>query len=344
MTTIVLLWLCSLFGCLFVLGTVVGSFLNVVIYRLPLGKNLFWPSSRCGRCLTAIALWDNIPLLSYWILRGRCRFCTAPFSLRYFAVELTTGLLFVLLYLVEIAFNVHAVPAWRDGGLWYLEAGQFPPGSWEFFTGHAILTMFVLVSGFHVFERGSLPRALPITAAVLGLGWSALLNPFSGILPWRVDSVPASHEWGTSPHPVLGFTIGLAGLLVGPTLLRLVNALHRVTSGREAFGPTPPAVLLLTGAFLGWQITIIALAVATGVTLAWRTIRRDLPRRFSLLLLGCLVVCWLAWRIVGAIVQPWFVEPFWVGLFLFMLTGGLCGIGLAPEVIPRSVVVSQKVD
>jgi leader peptidase (prepilin peptidase)/N-methyltransferase len=78
----------------FAFGLAIGSFLNVVIYRLPRGESLRRPSSRCPHCGRAVAPWDNVPLLAYLWLRGRCRRCRAPISIRYPAVELLTGLIF----------------------------------------------------------------------------------------------------------------------------------------------------------------------------------------------------------------------------------------------------------
>jgi leader peptidase (prepilin peptidase)/N-methyltransferase len=77
------------------LGLAIGSFLNVVIHRLPRGESLVLPGSRCPGCRQPIAPWDNIPVLSYLWLRGRCRHCQAGISLRYPAIELLTGLLFL---------------------------------------------------------------------------------------------------------------------------------------------------------------------------------------------------------------------------------------------------------
>jgi leader peptidase (prepilin peptidase) / N-methyltransferase len=79
-------------------GLIVGSFLNVVIYRLPQKQSIVTPGSRCRICFTPIRPLDNIPLLSFLILRGRCRFCKGPISVRYPAIEFVTGLLFILLY------------------------------------------------------------------------------------------------------------------------------------------------------------------------------------------------------------------------------------------------------
>ena len=72
----------------FVLGACLGSFLNVVFYRYPLGKSVVYPGSACPRCGRAIAFYDNIPILSWWLLRGKCRHCKAPFSARYWLLEL----------------------------------------------------------------------------------------------------------------------------------------------------------------------------------------------------------------------------------------------------------------
>ena len=81
----------------FLFGAVVGSFLNVCIYRLPQKESIISPPSHCRACKTPIVWHDNIPLLGYLLLRGRCRFCGARFSFRYFLVELLTALLAVAL-------------------------------------------------------------------------------------------------------------------------------------------------------------------------------------------------------------------------------------------------------
>jgi leader peptidase (prepilin peptidase)/N-methyltransferase len=82
----------------FALGLVVGSFLNVVIHRIPRGESIVRPRSHCPSCRATIAAFDNVPLLSWLWLRGRCRRCAAPISLRYPAVELLTGAVFASLF------------------------------------------------------------------------------------------------------------------------------------------------------------------------------------------------------------------------------------------------------
>src|SRR5688500_3892673 len=110
-------------AAVFLVGAAVGSFLNVCIYRLPLEKSILWPrESRCGHCLQPVRWRDNIPLLSYWLLGGRCRSCGQGFSPRYFFVELLTALGLVGLFYLEVELNVHRLdpivlgPARFDAG------------------------------------------------------------------------------------------------------------------------------------------------------------------------------------------------------------------------------------
>ena len=76
-----------------VFGLCIGSFLNVCIYRLPQSKSVLFPGSMCGKCGVPIRFYDNIPVLSYFLLRGKCRNCGVPFSIRYPLVEILTGLM-----------------------------------------------------------------------------------------------------------------------------------------------------------------------------------------------------------------------------------------------------------
>src|SRR5918998_1803544 len=84
-----------------VLGAVLGSFLNVVIHRVPLGESLVSPGSRCPACGTPVAPYDNVPVVSWLLLRGRCRNCGAPISPRYPLVELATALAFAAVVAVR---------------------------------------------------------------------------------------------------------------------------------------------------------------------------------------------------------------------------------------------------
>ena len=89
----------------FIVGTVVGSFLNVCIYRIPWEKSVIWPGSRCPMCSNPIAVRDNVPVLGWLALRGECRNCGAPISMRYPLVELLVGLLFLAAYYVDVVLG-----------------------------------------------------------------------------------------------------------------------------------------------------------------------------------------------------------------------------------------------
>lgn len=93
---------------IFILGLIIGSFLNVVICRLPYGKSVVWPASFCPACGEKLKVWDLVPVLSYVWLKGRCRYCREKIPLTYPAVELLTGILFLLAY-IEYGFSLHTL-------------------------------------------------------------------------------------------------------------------------------------------------------------------------------------------------------------------------------------------
>jgi leader peptidase (prepilin peptidase)/N-methyltransferase len=91
-----------------VLGLSIGSFLNVLIYRIPKGESIVYPSSHCPKCRVKLRVWHNVPILSYLFLRGKCAFCNSKISIQYPVVEGATGVLFVLFYL-KLGFTVEAL-------------------------------------------------------------------------------------------------------------------------------------------------------------------------------------------------------------------------------------------
>ncbi len=84
---------------IFIFGTMIGSFLNVVIYRIPKGESIVFPSSKCQSCQTPLKWWHNIPIFSWLFLRGKCYFCHEKISVQYPVVEFLTGIIFAVLYL-----------------------------------------------------------------------------------------------------------------------------------------------------------------------------------------------------------------------------------------------------
>lgn len=148
------LWVTVLFsGLCFVTGLAVGSFLNVCIWRLPRGQSIVRPRSRCPRCGQGIAAGDNIPLVSYLLLRGRCRHCKAPISPRYPVVETLTGTLAVICFL---AFGPTAQAA-------------------VLFVLFCLLVVVSLVD----LDRMVIPDKVTLPGIALGLALNALLSPRS---------------------------------------------------------------------------------------------------------------------------------------------------------------------
>ncbi|PID40072.1 MAG: prepilin peptidase [Proteobacteria bacterium] len=94
----------------FIFGACIGSFLNVCIYRIPASVSIVHPGSSCPRCRTMLAFYDNIPIISYLLLLGKCRTCKAPISIRYPLVEMTTGL-FAMACTMVFGLSVHALAA-----------------------------------------------------------------------------------------------------------------------------------------------------------------------------------------------------------------------------------------
>ncbi len=126
-----------------VLGAILGSFLNVVIYRLPRHESLVTPRSRCPHCGTPIAAWDNIPVLSYLLLRGRCRHCRRPIAWRYPVVEAAAAVLLVAVWL-------------RAGSLLHFLAG-------------GLFALLMLAIFFIDLDHQIVPNALSYPGLVLGL-------------------------------------------------------------------------------------------------------------------------------------------------------------------------------
>lgn len=146
-------------------GLMTGSFLTVVAHRVPRGESIVAPRSRCTACGTQIAAYDNVPVLSWLVLRGRARCCGAAIPARYPLTELVTGLLFAATVLV----------LWDDGG--------------EIALGLVFLATLVAVTLTDL-ERKIIPNRILLVAALLGLVLAAIFDP--GSLPGRVAAAAAA--------------------------------------------------------------------------------------------------------------------------------------------------------
>ena len=147
------LWFYLVFA--FVFGSCIGSFLNVVIYRLPRDKSLVYPPSMCPGCEGPIRFYDNIPVLSWLFLRGRCRNCKMPITPRYMIVEFITGLLFVAVFILYFVYGENRFELADKIGL---EA--FHAGGWFFYLIHVTLLSALLAASVIDLELWVIPLTL----------------------------------------------------------------------------------------------------------------------------------------------------------------------------------------
>jgi leader peptidase (prepilin peptidase) / N-methyltransferase len=211
----------------FLLGLVIGSFLNVCILRIPAEKSIVLPSSSCPKCGEAIAGYDNIPVLSWLILGGKCRKCKVKISAMYPAVELLTGLLFLGCYLV-FGFTVEAL-------------------KWATFS--ALLVVLTITD----LRERILPDAVNFFGLGAGLLFSFFTNPLDGTALWLSDRMFAFPP----PAPALSFVDALLGAAAGSGLLWVVSVGYFRLRGREGMGLGDVKMMAAVGAFLGLKRTMM---------------------------------------------------------------------------------------
>jgi leader peptidase (prepilin peptidase)/N-methyltransferase len=323
----------------FLFGCAVGSFLNVCAYRIPYEKSIFWPGSHCGHCFQPVRWYDNIPLVSYWLLRGRCRVCGARFSVRYFLVELGTGLAFAGLFYLEVVRNVLKIP------VPLVNAGVVSLEGWLLFGYHAALISFLLVASLTDLDHMEIPLAVTVTGTLVGLVGSALLpwpypDPANlvppppppappglagqamrhlppGIYPWPVwFPLP---EWLPPGSWQLGLATGLAGAVAGTVVLRAVRFLFGLGRGLEGLGLGDADLMMMAGSFLGWQPVLVSffVGVAPGLVFGVAQLFRkgDRPLPFGPALAIGVVLTLLFWPVLGPFVRVYFFDSLMLTVF-----------------------------
>ncbi len=312
------------FVAVFLVGLLVGSFLNLCAIRLPYERPLFWPGPRCDSCRQPIRLVDRLPVLGYLLLGGRCRTCTQRISWRYPVVELFTAGVFVALF----AFASGAIEA-PGGRRWQLPPTSNPWATLTVFCHHAVLVCFLTVASLCDLEDMEIPLPLTVWGTLLGLLFSAVFAwPYPGIPPAPALGPPRFHfeqsvyawpPWWPLPTWLApgtwqaGLATGLAGALAGMVLLRGVRFLFGLGRGLEGMGVGDADLMMMAGAFIGWQPVVLAFFVAVFPGLFFAIINvvrgkgQALPFGPSLALGVVLTV--LAWPTLGPHVQPVFFDP-----------------------------------
>ena len=237
-----------------ILGLLVGSFLNVVIYRVPEGLNRNWklqakqmldlpleqgegerfnilmPPSHCPSCKAAIKPWQNIPVLSYVLLKGQCKHCHAAISLRYPLVELLTGLVF-------------AVCAWKFGVTWTALAAMV-------FSAYLVAMIFIDA------DTQLLPDQL-----TLPLMWGGIV--------FHLDAYLLQADWG-----ITTLVDSLLGAIVGYMSLWSIFQLFKLVTGKEGMGYGDFKLLAALGAWLGISVLPIIIIMSAVVGLIFAIIMK----------------------------------------------------------------------
>ena len=255
----------------FLFGLCLGSFLNVCIHRLPKGESVVRPRSRCPRCGRPIAAYDNVPLVSYLLLGGRCRACRARISPVYPVVEAATGVTLLAIY-------------WRYG----LSSAGFKAA----LLGAALLVLF-----FTDLRERLLPDRVTLPGIVVGFllafwvpaedGTAALLGRAAGAGPL---------------HPlVLSVADALLGALLGAGLLFVLGEVWYRVRGVEALGFGDVKMMAMVGLFLGVKLTVLTLLLGSllgsllgglYILLAGKSARYELPLGTFLAFGGWVALLW----------------------------------------------------
>ncbi len=203
----------------FLLGTLFGSFANVCIVRLPAGMSIVRPPSHCFACQAPVRWYDNLPIISYFVLRGRCRHCGAGYSPRYMLVEAATGLLF-------------AATWWLC--MFALRAEEPFPTRAARFAIYALFELVLVVITFIDLDHKLILDVITFPAIPVFFGFALLL----GDRPW----------WDSAIGVALGYGI-----------VRLIADGYYFLTRREGMGYGDGKLLALIGALLGWQAVVFAL-------------------------------------------------------------------------------------
>ena len=212
---------------LFILGAIVGSFLNVCIVRLPHEQSVVLPRSHCVRCKKTIPWFDNVPFVSYLLLGGKCRSCGEKISPRYFLVELITALTFFGFY-KYYGMNILLLP-------------------------YLVMVCGFIVATFVDFEHRIIPDEVSVGGMCAGLIFSALI-------PQMHDVAYLDRPWFLNHLHSLG--LSFLGVLIGGGSIYFMGLLGDFLFKKESLGGGDVKLLAMVGAFMGWEMAILTFFIA----------------------------------------------------------------------------------
>jgi leader peptidase (prepilin peptidase)/N-methyltransferase len=206
----------------FLIGACIGSFLNVCVYRIPKRLSLIRPGSHCPRCGSPVRWWDNIPILSYILLRGRCRDCGVRISVQYPLIESLTALFLLLVY-YQFGFSVS-------------------------FIGYSIFSVLLILIFFIDLHHLIIPDLLTVPGIGLGV-----------LFTWLAGRAPAAIG---RPWLAEGLRESLIGAVVGASILLLAAYLGKLAYKKDVMGGGDVNLAAMVGAFLGWKFLLLTLFIS----------------------------------------------------------------------------------
>jgi leader peptidase (prepilin peptidase)/N-methyltransferase len=271
-----------------VIGAIIGSFLNVVIHRLPREESVVFPNSRCPSCSALIAFYDNLPVLSYLLLRGHCRHCKAQISPRYPAVEVLTGLLYIAIF-------------WRDGLTVIL------PFDLIFISA---IVALVFIDAEHMI----LPNAITYPGMVFAVAARLALPYLSGLTAFDDLTSLAHGIFAGWPMWATSLSGAALGALIGGGSLWLMGWTWEKLRGIEAMGLGDVKMMFMVGGYLGWRLTILTifLGVLSGSLIGIVLMAKQPKRNMQMLLpFGVFLgIGTIAAMLVGIRIADWYFGQF----------------------------------
>ncbi|MBX3299141.1 MAG: prepilin peptidase [Acidobacteria bacterium] len=271
---------------IFIVGACIGSFLNVVIYRVPNERSLL-PSSACPSCGRGIKPWHNVPIVGWLILGGKCANCKSPISWRYPAIELLTAVLFCIVYL-------------QFGLVPYLGVALA-------FT--AAMTALVFIDADHMILPNVITYPLFIAALIVRVVFPAVFDhSFSDMTVAPISYLSGWPSWAVS------LAGAIFGALVGGGSLWLIGAIWKALRGVDAMGLGDVKLLLGIGALFGWRLTLLTIFIGAftgavgGIAMLSRQKEKDLQAQipFGIFLgIGSFISMLYGDRIIG-----WYLSQF----------------------------------